>query len=184
MIELLHFDIYATNFLKTLIPHNFIFNIFFSFFSQRGSSIAIWFMILLLLMILEEVKDHKFLLFLVIVIFLTFLTDVTLKEIVKRPRPCQVKTKVYMNLSPVSCPADFSFPSGHTMTAFAAAVVFTYFQRKRKWLFFTVAVLISYSRIYLGVHYLSDVLAGAIIGLFIAIVILKFFLKPSSYQPR
>ncbi|MEK7096731.1 MAG: phosphatase PAP2 family protein, partial [Patescibacteria group bacterium] len=62
------------------------------------------------------------------------------------------------------CPKDFSFPSTHAATAFVAAEILAYFNKKRKWFYFAVAILISYSRIYLGCHYFFDVVFGAIIG--------------------
>ena len=71
----------------------------------------------------------------------------------------------------------FSFPSGHTATAFAmfSTLVF-YFKRKRlKLLFLVFALLVGYSRIYLSQHFLVDVYFGSIIGVLFAMVVFYFF---------
>lgn len=59
---------------------------------------------------------------------------------------------------------DFSFPSGHATIAWAMAVVLSRKEPKWRWLFYTLAFLISFSRIYLGKHYPLDVVAGALLG--------------------
>lgn len=64
-----------------------------------------------------------------------------------------------------------SFPSGHTVSAFSAAVVFTYLTPKKYWgpIFLLVAILIGYSRMYLSEHFFEDVTAGSAVGVFITI---------------
>lgn len=64
-----------------------------------------------------------------------------------------------------------SFPSGHTATSFAAAIAFSALFPRWRGVFFTFAILIAASRLALNLHYLSDVAAGAILGIFIAIPI-------------
>lgn len=65
-----------------------------------------------------------------------------------------------------------SFPSGHTTAAFAAWGILAFFIRKPSWqvLFFSIALGVAYSRIYLSMHFLRDVGAGALLGTFIAIL--------------
>lgn len=73
----------------------------------------------------------------------------------------------------------YSFPSGHTATAFALFFALSLMMKSNlaKWLFFVVAILIGYSRIYLSQHFLSDVLAGSIIGTIIFLLTLCIFNK-------
>ncbi len=91
-----------------------------------------------------------------------------IKEIVKRPRP-----EFILDL-PITSHSLFSFPSGHTAAAFLIAVLFSKYHPKYKYIFYTIAVLTAFSRIYLGVHYLSDVFFGAVIGILVAFFTLKY----------
>ncbi len=180
MDKIISLDYLLTNFLNRLTPHNTFFDYFFSFFSLKGSSILIWILIIVIVVILEErknpeisKKDKKFIFLFSLSFLLTFLlSDIVLKNIFQRPRPF---TTIFNNLqlfSTFSCPTDFSFPSAHAATAFAAATILVYFDKKRRWFYYTVAILISYSRIYLGCHYFLDVIAGAIIGYIISRLLL------------
>ncbi len=70
-----------------------------------------------------------------------------------------------------------SFPSGHTATAFALFFALSLMMESKpaKWLFFVVAILIGYSRIYLSQHFLTDVLGGSITGTVLFLLTLWFF---------
>ncbi|MDO9028126.1 MAG: phosphatase PAP2 family protein [Candidatus Roizmanbacteria bacterium] len=183
MEKIISLDYFFTNLLNRLIPHNLFFNLFFSFFSLKGSSILIWLLVILLSVILEERKnpgitkqDKKFSILFSVSFLLTFLfSDVVLKNLFHRPRPQLISTNFNLfQFISNSCPTNLSFPSTHAATAFAAATVLTFFDKKRRWFYYTVAVIISYSRIYLGCHYFLDVIAGAIIGWLITKLILRF----------
>lgn len=90
------------------------------------------------------------------------LTNVVLKNLIVRMRPCEVNLAVEML---IERPQSFSFPSGHTTLTFAA-VMTLYFARWRK--FFAVAAvvgaLVCFSRMYLYVHFPTDILAGIFVG--------------------
>ena len=93
-------------------------------------------------------------------------TTYLIKSIVKRKRPYEVLDKVYSkkNNSPTG---DYSFPSGHTTAAFALATSLTLRYSDQPFLIgglYLYALTVGYGRMYLGVHYPSDILAGAIIG--------------------
>jgi len=177
MSYVINLDYTLTNFFNQLIPHNIFFDRFFSFFSLKGSSILIWILIIGIVLLLEERKnpginkrDKKFIFLFSISFLLTFLlADIVLKNIFLRPRPM---------LSDFICPSDFSFPSAHAATAFAAAGILAHFDKKRRWFYYSVAIFISYSRIYLGCHYLFDVVAGALLGYLISKFTLKLFPNP------
>ena len=64
-----------------------------------------------------------------------------------------------------------SFPSGHTITAFSAAVVATYLCKNKNWglLFLLIAILVGFSRMYLSEHFFEDVTAGSVIGVMVTI---------------
>lgn len=88
--------------------------------------------------------------------------NLTLKPLIARPRPYTVRTDVIMLVEALS---DYSFPSGHTVAAFEAATVMMIRHRKVGIAFLVLAILIAFSRLYLFVHYPTDVLAGAVLGI-------------------
>lgn len=87
--------------------------------------------------------------------------NILLKPLIARPRPFEVNTIIQLL---IPAPGDYSFPSGHAAVSFAAASVW-FFSRSKGWMgVVLLAAIISFSRLYLYVHYPSDVLAGAAIG--------------------
>ena len=89
-------------------------------------------------------------------------TFLKLKRATGRKRPCAIEPHCWASLLP---PDQFSFPSGHTITAFAVSVpLILHFPELTAALFFC-AISIAVSRVMLGMHFLSDVLAGALLGI-------------------
>lgn len=86
---------------------------------------------------------------------------VWLKRFTGRKRPIHIEAHCWATLLP---PDQFSFPSGHTMTAFAVGVSLSLFYPAMAVGLFFCALSVAISRILLGMHFLSDVLAGALIG--------------------
>lgn len=89
------------------------------------------------------------------------------KNLVARPRPCWINSGFPLL---IPYPTDFSFPSGHTQSSVIAATILTMGNKKFGFVAIPLAVLISFSRLYLYVHFPSDVLAGAVMGIAIGAV--------------
>ena len=103
--------------------------------------------------------------------------NVFLKNVVARIRPYDLNTGVELLISKLS---DFSFPSGHTLASFEGATVLLIKNKKLGIPAMILAVIIAFSRLYLYVHYPSDVLAGALLG--IAIAFLSCFIVDKIFQ--
>lgn len=88
--------------------------------------------------------------------------NLIMKNIMMRPRP--FTTYPYVELL-ISAPKDYSFPSGHTSASFATAAIISYFYPKKGKYAWLLASFIAFSRMFLFVHYPTDVLAGMLVGL-------------------
>jgi undecaprenyl-diphosphatase len=86
----------------------------------------------------------------------------TLKHASRRKRPCEIEPHCWSLILP---PDKYSFPSGHSITSFAIALSVGMFYPELQIVLLVVASLIASSRIILGMHFLSDVLAGSAIGI-------------------
>lgn len=95
-----------------------------------------------------------------------------LKSIFLRPRPFMVDSSVVLIIDP---PGDWSFPSGHAAVACACAVAIAMSLGARRWRIWlpiaALAALMAFSRLYLFVHWPTDVLAGAVLGAFIGALV-------------
>lgn len=89
------------------------------------------------------------------------------KPIVGRIRPYELNTTVNLMVNPE---IDPSFPSGHTFFAFGAATVFFMYNKKLGILMYIIAAAIAFSRLYLYVHFPTDVACGAVFGIITAII--------------
>ena len=106
----------------------------------------------------------------------------SIKFLVKRIRPYHEIDGFVLMMDKIHYrhPSSYSFPSGHTFTAFFLAT--TIFIRWRKWGYIALplAFMVGFSRIYLGAHYFSDVLVGGILGVGVAIA--NFFICKLIYS--
>ena len=95
-----------------------------------------------------------------------------IKKLSGRKRPCEIEPHCWAKLLP---PDRFSFPSGHTITAFAVAISLGAFYPVALAPLLFCAFSVASSRILLGMHFLSDVAVGAVIGIGLALVSYSFF---------
>jgi undecaprenyl-diphosphatase len=90
-----------------------------------------------------------------------------LKRMIGRKRPCAIEAHCWAELLP---PDQFSFPSGHTITAFSVSVALSAFYPEAEGPLYFCAASIAASRVLLGMHFLSDVIAGALLGALLGLV--------------
>ncbi len=127
-----------------------------------GATTVIWLLLAVLLFVREERRNHWFFLPVVAAGTISMLvTDVLLKNYFTRNRPPLDLGAIYVGAPTVG----YSFPSGHATFAWALAVVLAAKEPRAKYFFYILALLISLSRIYLGVHYPADVVGGSFFGL-------------------
>ena len=137
------------------------------FITSLGNGGLVWIVIAILLLVFKSTRKVGATVFLAMIYNLVVL-NVIMKNLFSRIRPYEVIDELTRI---VPAPSDFSFPSGHAGHSFAAAVVMmVMLPRKYGVPALVLAILMSVSRRYVGVHYPTDVLGGCIIGTIMAIL--------------
>lgn len=131
--------------------------------TKLGNFGVIWFVLALVLMIVPKTRRFGGVLFIALLVDGIF-TNVIFKPLFARPRPFAQNELINLLINK---PNDYSFPSGHASVSFTAVGVFYHMKNKFKSLVLLLASLIAFSRLYLYVHYPSDILGGMGLGVFI-----------------
>ncbi|HVN47976.1 MAG TPA: phosphatase PAP2 family protein [Bacteroidota bacterium] len=154
---------------------NPVFDAFFPFITDLNRIRLVLYAVILILlwMLVHKSKTTRLAALLLILTILIGdqLNSFVIKFILERTRPCHSLVHVHLL---VGCGSGYSFPSSHAVNNFAGALILAYFFPRGKWWLFGFASLVAFSRIYVGVHYPSDVAGGAVIGLSIASAVLFF----------
>ena len=124
-----------------------------------GEGGAVWIAVGLALLLSKKYRKYGVCLLGALVAGL-LICNIGLKNIVARPRPCWLESIDLL----VKNPKDYSFPSGHTWSAVTGVWVATAANRKFGWVAIPLAAALAFSRLYLYVHFPSDILMGALIG--------------------
>ena len=144
--------------------HNAVTDTVFPFITYLGEGGAVWLLLALGLILFGKKSGWRSTGWAMVLAMLAGLLigELALKNIICRPRPFEYISSGMRLLIPF--PAGYSFPSGHSCSSFAAAVVI--FRRDKRWggVALVLAGLIAFSRVFLFVHFPSDVLAGALLG--------------------
>lgn len=154
-------DKYLYIFINSRLSNGF-FDIIMPAISFLGNWAGIWIALGFFFMLRYKTFGFRGFIILMLSLGICFLlVDNFLKEAFARSRPFWDIPGARLL---IEAPRDFSFPSGHAATSFAAALVLHWFYKGKSWAFFLVAAVVAFSRVYVGVHYPLDVLAGSVVG--------------------
>lgn len=154
-------EIDILNYIQTL--HTSVGDLFMPFISKLGNGGFIWIVLDMMLIIIPKTRKTG------IVVAFAIVLDVLLcngliKPLIARIRPCNIVKNVNML---IPTPTDFSFPSGHTAISFAVTSALYFCRNKICIPSLILGSLIAFSRMYLYVHYPSDILGGIILGVLV-----------------
>ena len=171
------FDNYILFIIKKYV-HNRYLDIIMPIVTLTGNLGTIWFIIAIFL-----IFDKTYRLIgnsIILTLFIgTIVGEGIIKHIVRRTRPCNKNFEVNRHTPK---PISYSFPSGHTLSSFAAAEMLSLYFVQYRLLFMSIAFLIALSRLYLYVHYPTDVIAGFVIGVLCSKII--FIILQQGYIQR
>lgn len=140
--------------------------------TAAGNLGIVWIVISVLLMTKVDYRSLGKMI-LVALLITTVVGEGIIKNIFRRKRPFYNDEEKELL---ISRPITYSFPSGHTASSFAVAAVFIKTENSASLVIIALASLIAFSRVYLGVHYPSDVIGGGIVGFFCGILTVLLFL--------
>ena len=147
------------------------------FFTKLGDIGMPWIAIAVILLCFKKLRPCGIAI-LVSLLFKELIGNLMLKNLIARQRPCWIDTTVPLL---IKSPSSYSFPSGHTFDGFAASVsVFLY---NKKWGIAAIAVgaITAFSRMYLFVHFPTDVIASVILGTLVAVFVHQLVEKYYSH---
>lgn len=159
---------------------NPVFDLFFPLITNRNVLVPIYLILLILLVVKGGKKAWLTVATLLLAVFLADkISSNIIKEYFQRARPCHVLSNIHLL---VDCGAGKSFPSSHAVNNFVLATILSYYYRNYAKYFITVANLVAFSRVVVGVHYPADILGGAIIGTMVGFIFIFIENKILNYS--
>ncbi len=167
--------------------HNPVLDAVMAFFSLIGEAGILWIVTAVIFLIVPKYRKCGVAMAVALILSLIFCNGI-MKNLVQRDRPFWIDTSLLDSIKSLSHlwvvePTDFSFPSGHTSASFAAALAIFMFHRREGIIAIIVAALIAVSRLYLGVHFPTDVIVSLVLGSLygiIAALLVKAVIKKAA----
>lgn len=157
--------------------HNNILDSIMMLITSLGNGGLLWILISIMLITIPAIGTENMeqkrrrknygIMLLISLMITAILGNLIIKNIIQRPRPFQVDTSVI----PLIHPREYSFPSGHTSSSFAAATMLFLYNSKAGGIAFLIAGLIAFSRMYFFVHFPTDIFGGIVLGVFCSIFV-------------
>ena len=169
MSTLLYYDTAILDFIRDNLKCGFL-DVLMPYITAIGNGGILYIILALFLIMFKRTRKYGIMLGAALLFGLIF-GNLILKNVIARPRPFSGK-EIELLISP---PSDWSFPSGHTMASFEMASVVFYMNRKTGYIAILVASLIAFSRLYLYVHFPTDVLGGLLLGTFFGFCAIKLY---------
>lgn len=129
--------------------------------SALGNGGIIWIVFTVIMLCIKKYRKAGIVMAIALIIDL-LLCNAFLKPLVARPRPFDVRPWIELIIPP---PSDYSFPSGHTAASFAVTAALFFVKNKMWRVSCVMAALIAFTRLYLYVHYPTDILGGIAVGI-------------------
>lgn len=136
-------------------------DVFMSNITKLGNAGIVWIVLTIVLLFIPKTRKSGLILAVALIVDLILCNGI-LKPFIARTRPFDVNTAIQLI---VAKPHDYSFPSGHTAASFTAVMALYLAGEKKMWkVSLVLACLIAFSRLYLYVHYPTDILGGIVTG--------------------
>ena len=163
--------------------HSPVLDVIMKFFTYAGNGAIIWAAAAVILLCIKRTRHIGNGLFIAMALD-GIINELIIKNLVQRDRPF-VQNPLVDTI--VGQPSSYSFPSGHTCTAFASATVIFFFNKRWGIVAYVTAALIGFSRNYFYIHFPTDVLCGALEGLILGtaavLILTRFFIKRVEDEP-
>ena len=154
------FDWEILYFIQNNLKNSF-FDLFFSKITLLGELAICWFIWAIVLLFFKKYRKNGIVLIIGILLG-ALIGNLILKHAFARPRPCWEDTLIPLL---IDNPSDFSFPSGHTLSSVISATILSLTDKRFAYFAIPLAFIQAFSRLYLFVHFPTDIYAGLVIGL-------------------
>lgn len=160
------YDFEILFFIKNHI-RNGLLDVVVPFYTNLGDDGIIWIALGIVMLIPKKTRKCGIMV-LGALLVMVVLNNIILKNLIARPRPCATYPEL---VELVHIPTSYSFPSGHTVSAMAVAFTILTQHKKLGSIVLVMAFLMGLSRLYVGVHFPTDVYGGIIVGAVIALIV-------------